>query len=162
MKGNKVNGLYFLQCNTMTDSADVSSSDNFERSTVLAQQSEKRFMSHVPCSSALESIMHVMTCIHPNISHAINVVSLSKVYWQAMKWTLHYLQGATNFGLVSNKDSGIGSNVGGYYAGVLIVTRVDITLKKIALKKNPTDMLTKPVLVLKFKSYLDLIVVYSL
>ena len=81
MKGNKVNGLHFLQGNTVTDSANVSSSDNFKRSTVLAQQNEKCFMSHVPYSSALESIMHVIMCIHPDISHAISVVSLGKVHW---------------------------------------------------------------------------------
>ena len=75
-----------------------------------------------------------------------------------MNWILHYLRDAADFGLVFDRDSGIGSNVSGYYAGVLIVTRIE----EIALKKNPADMLTKPILVLKFKSYLDLIVVYSL
>jgi hypothetical protein len=42
------------------------------------------------------------------------------------------------------------------------VTRGDITLEQIVFEKNPVDMLTKLVLVFKFKSYLDLIVVCSM
>jgi hypothetical protein len=37
MEGNKVDGLYFLQGNTVTNSTNVSSSDNFRLSALLAQ-----------------------------------------------------------------------------------------------------------------------------
>jgi hypothetical protein len=43
----------------------------------------------------------------------------------------------------------------------MVLTREDITLKKIALEKNQVHMLTKLVTVLRFKSYLSLIVVCS-
>jgi hypothetical protein len=42
------------------------------------------------------------------------------------------------------------------------VTQGDITLKKIGTAKNPADMLTKSIPVLKFKHYLNLIGVCSL
>jgi len=50
MEGNKVDDLYILQGSMAIDSADVSSSDNFKLSALLAQQSKekKRFISHVP------------------------------------------------------------------------------------------------------------------
>ena len=81
MEGNKVNGLYFLQGNTMTDLVDASSSDNFGLLAVLAQQSEEEhFMSHVPYYSAFRSIMYIMMCICPDISHSISIVSLGKVH----------------------------------------------------------------------------------
>jgi hypothetical protein len=43
-----------------------------------------------------------------------------------------------------------------------VVTQCDITMKKIGIAGNPTDMLTKPIPVLKFKHCLDLIGVCSL
>jgi hypothetical protein len=42
------------------------------------------------------------------------------------------------------------------------MTQGDITVKKIATAENPTDMLTKPLLILKFKHCLGLIGVCSL
>jgi hypothetical protein len=127
MEGNKIDGLYFLQGSTVTDSANLSSSDNFRQSTVLAQQSEDNecFMSHLPYSSAFESIMYVMVCICPYVSHAVSVVGPDKVHWPAMKCIPRCLQGVTDVGLVFDKGSGIRSSVIGYvnsdYAGDLVV-----------------------------------------
>jgi hypothetical protein len=53
-------------------------------------------MSHVPYSSAFGSIMCVLVCIRPDASHAVSVVCLGKVHWQAMKWILRYLQSVTD------------------------------------------------------------------
>jgi hypothetical protein len=47
-------------------------------------------------------------------------------------------------------------------SGHLVVTQGAITLKKIGMAGNPTNMLTKQVRVLKFKHCLDLIGVCSL
>jgi hypothetical protein len=111
----------------VTDSANVSSLDNFRQLAVLAQQSEEKehFMSHLPYSSAFESIMYVMVCIRPDLSHAVNIVGLGKVYWPTMKWIPRCLQGATDVGLVFDKGGGIRSSVTGYvnsdYVGDLVV-----------------------------------------
>jgi hypothetical protein len=95
------------------DSTDVSSLGKFRLLAVLTQQSENEecFMSHVPYSNAFGSIMCVMVCIRPDVSHVVNVVSLGKVYWQAMKWILSYLRGATDVGSIFDRDNCIGSNV---------------------------------------------------
>ena len=87
IKGNMVDDIYFLKGRMVTDSANVSSSNNFRLLAVLAQQSEEqeRFMSHIPYSSVFGSITCVMVCFCPNVSHAVSVVSLGTVHWQAIK-----------------------------------------------------------------------------
>ena len=68
---------------------------HFKLSAALSPKSkeEKEYMSHVPYSSAVGSIMYAMVCTRPDISHAISVVSRymanpSKEHWQAVKWIL--------------------------------------------------------------------------
>ena len=51
------------------------------------------YMSHVPYASAIDSIMYVMVCTRPNISHVVSVVSrymdrLRKIHWEAMNGDL--------------------------------------------------------------------------
>jgi hypothetical protein len=103
---------------------------HFRLSAALAPQSEEeeQFMSRVPYSSAVGSIMYAMVCTRPDISQAVSVVSRymanpGKVHWQAVKWILRYLRGTTNVGLVYDRGSGINSSVIGYvdsdYAGDL-------------------------------------------
>ena len=93
-------------------------------------------------------------------------VGPGKVYWQAVKLIFCYLQGATGVGSILDRGSGIGSSVIGYvdsdYAGDLVMTRGDIALKKIVSKENPVEMMTKSVLIFKFKRCLDLTIVWSL
>jgi hypothetical protein len=110
--------------------------------------------------------MCVLVCIRPDVSHAVSVVCPRKVHWQAVKWILRYLWSATDVGSIIDKDNGIGSSVIGYVdlddTDDLVVTRGDITLKKIVSEENPVNILTKPVLVLKLKRCLDLIIVCNL
>jgi hypothetical protein len=94
---------------------------HFKLSAALALQSEEeeQFMSRVPYSSAVGSIMYAMVCTRPDISQAVSVVSRfmanpGKVHWQAVKWILCYLRGTTDVGLVYHRGSGISSSVIGY------------------------------------------------
>ena len=57
-------------------------------------------MSKVPYASAIGSLMYVMVCTRPDISHAVGVVSrfltnLGKEHWEAVKWILRYLRGTS-------------------------------------------------------------------
>jgi len=61
-------------------------------------QEEIEYMSKVPYSSTVGSLMYAMVCTRKNIAHAMGVVrrymnNLSKEHWQAMKWILKYLRG---------------------------------------------------------------------
>jgi hypothetical protein len=55
-------------------------------------------MSRVPYSSGVGSLMYVMVCTRPDITHAVGVVSRymnnsSKEHWEVVKWILRYLRG---------------------------------------------------------------------
>ena len=65
---------------------------HFRLSTDLSPQidEEKKYMSCVPYTSAVESIMHAMMYTQSDISHAVSVMSRymdrpGKGYWQALK-----------------------------------------------------------------------------
>jgi hypothetical protein len=61
-------------------------------------------MSRVPYSSTVGSLMYAMVYTRPDISHAVGVVSRymnnpGKEHWEALKWILKYLRGATTHAL---------------------------------------------------------------
>jgi hypothetical protein len=61
-------------------------------------------MSRVPYSSSVGSLMYVMVCTRPDISHAVGVVSrnmnnLGKEHWEEVKWILMYLKGTITHAL---------------------------------------------------------------
>ena len=58
-------------------------------------QEEIEYMSRVPYSSAVGSLMYAMVCTRPDIAHAVGVVSrymnnLGKEHWEAVKRILRY------------------------------------------------------------------------
>jgi hypothetical protein len=62
---------------------------------------EKAYMSKVPYASAIGSLMYAMICTRPNIAHVVGVVSRyisnpGKQHWEAVKWILRYLKGASD------------------------------------------------------------------
>ena len=83
---------------------------HFKLSVALSPKSkeEKEYISHVPYSSVVGSIMYAMVCTRPDISHVVSVVSRymanpGKEHWQAVKWILQYLRGTANIGLVYDR-----------------------------------------------------------
>jgi hypothetical protein len=67
-------------------------------------QEEIEYMSRVPYSSAIGSLMYAMVCIRPDIAHAVGVMSrymnnLGKEHRVAVKWILRYLRGTANHAL---------------------------------------------------------------
>jgi hypothetical protein len=61
-------------------------------------QEEIEYMSRVPYSSKIGSLMYAMVCTRPNIAHAVGIVSRymknpSKEHWEEVKWILRYLKG---------------------------------------------------------------------
>jgi hypothetical protein len=64
-------------------------------------QEEIEYMSRVPYSSAVGSLMYAMVFTRPDIAHAVGVVSRymnnpGKEHWEAVKWILRYLRGTTH------------------------------------------------------------------
>ena len=74
---------------------------HFRLSSALSPQLEDDvdFMSRVPYSSAVGSLMDAMICSHPYLSYVVSVVSRymannGKEYWQAVQWIFRYLCGS--------------------------------------------------------------------
>ena len=91
-------------------------------------EEEREYMSKVPYSNAMGSLMYAMVCTRPDISHAVGIVSRymhnpGKEHWQAVKWILRYIQKTLDVGLIFEKDDMVGQHVVGYcdsdYAGDL-------------------------------------------
>jgi hypothetical protein len=67
-------------------------------------QEEIEYMSRVPYSSVVGSLMYAMVCTRPDIAHAVGVVTRymnnpGKEHWEAVKWILRYLRGTTTHAL---------------------------------------------------------------
>ncbi|CAM8924307.1 unnamed protein product [Rhodiola kirilowii] len=93
-------------------SIDTPSAANLRLSSVSTAQSEaeKEYMSRVPYSSAVGSLMYAMVCTRPDIAHAVSVVSRfmgqpEKEHWQAVKRIFRYLRGTSDVGLIYGSDS---------------------------------------------------------
>jgi hypothetical protein len=61
-------------------------------------------MSHVPCTSAVGSLMYTMLCTRLNIAHAMGVLRRyiskpRKEHWEIVKRVFRYLHGTTSYGL---------------------------------------------------------------
>ena len=63
----------------------------------------------VPYASAVGSLIYVMVCMRPNISHVVGVVSkflsnIGKEHWAIVKWILMYLKGTSKTCLYFGTD----------------------------------------------------------
>ena len=63
-------------------------------------QEEIEYMSKIPYSSAIGSLMYAMVCTRLDIAHAVGVVSRymnhpGKENWKEVQWILRYMRGAT-------------------------------------------------------------------
>ena len=82
-------------------------------------EEEREYMSKVPYSNAVGSLMYAMVCTRPDISHAVGTVSRymhnpGKEHWQAVKWILRYIKKTLDVGLIFEKDDMVGQHVVGY------------------------------------------------
>lgn len=97
----------------MLDAKPVSTplAAHFRLSSALCPESDEdiEYMSRVFYSSAVGSLMYVMVCIRPDLSHALSVVSRfmanpEKEHWKAVQWIFRYLRGTSNARLQFEKS----------------------------------------------------------
>jgi hypothetical protein len=79
-------------------------SRRIELPIIIGPQEEIEYMSRVPYSSSIDSLMYAMVNTRPNIAHAVGVMrryinNPGKEYWEAVKWILRYLRGAATHAL---------------------------------------------------------------
>ncbi|KAG8498902.1 hypothetical protein CXB51_005261 [Gossypium anomalum] len=100
---------------------------HFRLSSALSPQSddEIEYMSHVPYSSAVGSLMYAMVCSRPDLSYAVSAVSRymanpGKEHWKAVQWILRYLRGTTDVCLQFGRtEDGVIGYVDADFAGDL-------------------------------------------
>ncbi|KAG8486717.1 hypothetical protein CXB51_020156 [Gossypium anomalum] len=100
---------------------------HFRLSSTLSPQSddEIEYMSHVPYSSAVGSLMYAMVCSRPDLSYAVSAVSRymanpGKEHWKAVQWILRYLRGTTDVCLQFGRtEDGVIGYVDADFAGDL-------------------------------------------
>lgn len=73
-------------------------------------EEKKEFMSQLPYSSVVESLMYGKVCIRPNIAYTVSFVSrymtnLYKAKLQAMKFIFKYSGDSTNVGMVFGRET---------------------------------------------------------
>ncbi|KAG8501480.1 hypothetical protein CXB51_003989 [Gossypium anomalum] len=106
LRDRKTSKLYLSQKGFNMRSAKPVSTPlaaHFRLSSALSPQSddEIEYMSHVPYSSAVGSLMYAMVCSRPDLSYAVSAVSRymanpGKEHWKAVQWILRYLRGTTD------------------------------------------------------------------
>jgi hypothetical protein len=67
-------------------------------------QEEIKYMSRVPYSSTIGSLMYAMVCTRLNMAHVVGVVrgymnNTGKEHWEVVKWILRYLRGSATHAL---------------------------------------------------------------
>ncbi|KAG8483260.1 hypothetical protein CXB51_022251 [Gossypium anomalum] len=100
---------------------------HFRLSSTLSPQSddEIEYMSHVPYSSAVGSLMYAMVCSRPDLSYAVSAVSRymanpGKEHWKAVQWILRYLRGTIDVCLQFGRtEDGVIGYVDADFAGDL-------------------------------------------
>nr|AAR87163.1 putative polyprotein [Oryza sativa Japonica Group]AAU89150.1 integrase core domain containing protein [Oryza sativa Japonica Group]ABF98081.1 retrotransposon protein, putative, Ty1-copia subclass [Oryza sativa Japonica Group] len=94
-----------LQRFNMHDAKPVSTpiAPHFKLSALQCASTDEdvEYMSRVPYSSAVGSLMYAMVCSWPDLSHAMSLVSRymanpGKEHWKAVQWIFRYLRGTAD------------------------------------------------------------------
>lgn len=78
--------------------------NHFKLSSQQCPSTMEEEMKAIPYGSAIGSLMYVMVCTRPDITHAVGVVSRfisnpRRKHWAAVKWIMRYFRGTTNASL---------------------------------------------------------------
>jgi hypothetical protein len=90
--------------NEKLDSTPLANHFKLTKEICPKTQEDIEYMSKVPYSSTIGSLMYAMVCTRPDFAHAVGVVSrymnnLGKEHWEAVKWILRYLRGIATHAL---------------------------------------------------------------
>ena len=99
---------------------------HFRLSSTLCPQSDEEvdYMSRVPYSSFVGSLMYAMVCLRPDLAYVVSVVrkymeKLDKEHWKAVQWIMRYLHGSNSVYLLGRTRDGVARFVDSNYAGDL-------------------------------------------
>ncbi|KAL5577780.1 hypothetical protein UlMin_019479 [Ulmus minor] len=80
---------------------------------------EKESVERIPYASAVGSLMYAMVCTRPDLAYSASLVSRfmsnpGREHWEAMKWVLRYIKGASDVGLLYKQCEGDSAKLMGY------------------------------------------------
>jgi len=118
----------------MTDSKPISTplleKEKLAAMIKVQAQADQDYMSKVPYSSAVGSLMYVMVCTRPDLAYAVSMVNRflnqpQKENWKAVKRIFIYLKGIADVGLIygSNSDCCLTGYSDADYAADLVKRR---------------------------------------
>ena len=92
----KANNLYFSQSNCKSVNNPLAAYFKLSSKTCPIFEVKIEKMSHVPYSSAIQSLMYAMVCTRPDLAYIVSVVSrymhsLGKDHWEAIKLSLIHI-----------------------------------------------------------------------
>ncbi|PHT75080.1 hypothetical protein T459_18602 [Capsicum annuum] len=150
---------------------------HFKLSTTLSPKTEdeRDYMSRVPYSSVVVSLIYVMVCFQPDLSYVVSAFGQNKdgVTGCAISWkaTLHTTvalltveaeyMAITEIIIFLTKDQMFYERTKHidvrYHFLHEIIARSDIVVRNISTNDNPTDMMTNTLPSVKFEHCLDLV-----
>ena len=82
-------------------------------------EAEAAEMQRIPYANIVGSIMYAMISTRPDVAQSISVISRfmanhGRHHWQALKWTLRYLKGAGDFGILYKDEKSDGDPLVGF------------------------------------------------
>ena len=97
---------------------------HFKLSSTLCPQSNEEvdYMSRVPYSSVVGSLMYAMVCSRLNLAYVVNryMAKPGKDHWKAVQWIIRYLHGSSSVCLQFGRTrDGVAWYVNSNYAGDL-------------------------------------------
>ena len=71
-----------------------------QKPSIDKENEEMEKIEKIPYASTVRSLMYIMVCTRPDITHAVGVVSiflsnLGKEHWAIVKWIFRYLRGTS-------------------------------------------------------------------
>lgn len=113
----------FLQRSRMLESKQVSTpiGQHFKLSSSQspATEHDMELMKDKPYANGVGSIMYSMVCSRPDIAYAMSVESRfmanpGEHHWEALKWTMRYMNGSSNLGLMFKKQKEMNQPIIGF------------------------------------------------
>nr|KYP62382.1 Retrovirus-related Pol polyprotein from transposon TNT 1-94 [Cajanus cajan] len=91
-------------------STPLSAKEKLSATKTIQTQADLDYMSKVPYSSVVGSLMYAMVCTRPDLAYAVSMVSRflnqpHKEHWKATKRIFRYLKGTADVGLIYESSS---------------------------------------------------------
>lgn len=120
----------FNMSNVKEAATPLSQSFKLSKSQAPKSKQESLEMDQIPYASVVGSIMYIMICTRPDLSHALSVTirymsDPGKDHWSALKWVLRYLKGSSSYGILFKRSNKVSQEAVVGYCDADFATNLD-------------------------------------